>query len=238
MGGALMANATVLVVDDEMPIRRALSVALGGQGFAVDQAGNGQEAIQRIAEQAYDVVILDLIMPGMDGLAVLRSVRDWTQVPVIVLSARGREQDKVQALDLGADDYLVKPFGMEELVARMRAVLRRAPGDRVPLIAVGPVVIDLAGRSVSQNGIAVHLTPTEFELVRVLAENLGKVMTHGQLMQRVWGHQSRQMAQVLRVYINALRHKLEADPANPVLIRTEAGVGYRMVEMAASIAPA
>ena len=233
-----MTNAMVLVVDDELPIRRALSISLGGQGFAVELASTGEHAIDLICDRPFDVVVLDLMMPGMDGLTVLSTIRQWTQVPVIVLSARGREMDKVQALDLGADDYLTKPFGIEELVARLRAVLRRAPGERKSLISVGSIVIDIPARSVRRDDIDVHLTPTEFELVRMLSENLGKVMTHGQLMQGVWGHQSRQTAQELRVYVNSLRQKLESLPAEPVLIRTEAGIGYRMVDSSLHLAPA
>jgi two-component system KDP operon response regulator KdpE len=175
-----------------------------------------------------DAMVLDLIMPKRDGFDVVRDVRTWSSLPIVVLSARGRESDKVTALDLGADDYITKPFGIDELLARLRAVMRRssAPGEQV--ITVGDVTIDLAGHRVERAGADVHLTPTEFDLLRVLASNAGKIMTHRQLLERVWGNYASENAQQLRVYVNYVRRKLEADPAHPTLIVTEPGIGYRL----------
>ncbi|MDP9367785.1 MAG: winged helix-turn-helix domain-containing protein, partial [Chloroflexota bacterium] len=175
-----------------------------------------------------DVLVLDLVMPGMDGFAVLREVRLWSRLPIVVLSARDREGDKVAALDLGADDYLTKPFGMGELLARLRAVLRRLPPMDEPFLATGDVTIDLARRLVTRRGEAVHLTPTEYDLLRVLAANAGKVLTHRQLLERVWGPHVAANSPQLRVYVNYLRRKLEDDPARPKLLLTEPGVGYRL----------
>lgn len=164
----------------------------------------------------------------MDGFDVLRQVRAWSNVPIIVLSARGHERDKVAALDLGADDYLTKPFGMDELLARTRAMLRRVAPSGDPIVAVGDIVIDLARHIVTRQGSEVHLTPTEFELLQVLAVNAGKVLTHRQLLERVWGGYATENSQQLRVYINYLRRKLEDDPARPRLVLTEPGIGYRL----------
>lgn len=219
----------VLVIDDDMQIRRALSTALRGQGYEVEVAVDGAEALTRMATWNPDVVVLDLVMPNVDGFEVVRDARTWTSVPIIVLSARGQFQDKVMALDLGADDYITKPFGIEELEARLRAIMRRAhPDDDVTTIEVGDIVIDLAAHRVTKGGEAVHLTPTEFSLLQTLAAERGKVITHRQLLERVWGGYAAENSRQLRVYINYLRRKLEADPTQPRLIVTEPGVGYRL----------
>jgi two-component system, OmpR family, KDP operon response regulator KdpE len=223
-----MASERVLIVDDEPQIRRALQTALAGHGYRVEAAPDGHAALTTIAAWQPDVVVLDLVMPGMDGLEVLRDVRAWSQVPIIVLSARGQEQDKVTALDLGGDDYLTKPFGMEELLARVRVLLRRRGGPVEPIVKFGEIAIDLQAHVVTRDGQEIHLTPTEFDLLRTLAANAGKVLTHRQLLERVWGEYAAHNAQQLRVYINYLRRKLEDDPARPQWIVTEPGVGYRL----------
>ena len=223
-----MSGERVLVVDDEPQIRRALRTALVGHGYAVEVAEDGEGALAALAARLPDLVVLDLVMPGTDGFEVLRQTRAWSKVPIVVLSARGQERDKVEALDLGADDYLTKPFGMEELLARVRAVLRRAGAPDQPTIAVGEVTIDLARHVVTKGGAEVHLTPTEYDLLRVLAMEAGKVLTHRQLLQRVWGGYASENAQQLRVYVNYLRRKLEDDPARPRWLVTEPGVGYRL----------
>jgi len=180
------------------------------------------------AARAPDIVVLDLVMPGIDGFEVLRQLRAWSRLPVLVLSAHGQERDKVEALDLGADAYLTKPFGMGELLARLHAVLRRGGGPQDSVLQVGDVVIDLARHVVTRSGNEIHLTPTEYDLLRVLASDADKVLTHRQLLERVWGGYAAENTQQLRVYINYLRRKLEGDPTRPDLIMTEPGVGYRL----------
>ena len=223
-----MTGPRILVVDDEPQIRRALVTALQGHGYAVEAAEDGEDALARIAAWQPDAVVLDLVMPRRDGLDVLRELRTWTELPVIVLSARGQETDKVTALDLGADDYLTKPFGIDELLARLRAVLRRSSPLRDNVITAQHVSVDLARHVVTVDGQEVHLTPTEFDLLAVLATNAGKVMTHRALLEKVWGGYASENSQQLRVYINYLRRKLERDPHEPTLILTEPGVGYRL----------
>jgi two-component system KDP operon response regulator KdpE len=223
-----MSGERVLIVDDEPQIRRALRTALAGHGYEIAVAEDGEEALTALAARLPDVVVLDLVMPGTDGFEVLRQTRGWSTVPIIVLSARGQEPDKVAALDLGADDYLTKPFGMEELLARLRAVLRRAGTPQEPVISIGDVTIDLARHVVTRRDEEVHLTPTEYDLLRVLATNAGKVLTHRQILERVWGSYAAENSQQLRVYINYLRRKLEDDPARPHWLLTEPGVGYRL----------
>lgn len=223
-----MSGERVLVVDDEPQIRRALRTALTGNGYEVTTADGGGAALETIAAWQPDIVVLDLVMPGFDGFAVLRDLRGWSDVPVIVLSARGQEGDKVAALDLGADDYLTKPFGIGELLARLRALARRAHRNVDEVLVAGRVTIDLASHVVTRDGEEVHLTPTEFGLLRALAAEAGKVLTHRQLLERVWGGYAAENTQQLRVYINYLRRKLEENPAEPALIQTEPGVGYRL----------
>ena len=223
-----MSGERVLVVDDEPQIRRALRTALGGHGYAVEVAEDGEGALAALAARVPDVVVLDLMMPGIDGLEVVRQTRAWSKVPIVVLSARGEERVKVEALDLGADDYLTKPFGLDELLARVRAVLRRAGAPQNPVLTAGDVAIDLARHVVTRRGEEVHLTPTEYDLLRVLATDADKVLTHRQLLERVWGGYASENSQQLRVYVNYLRRKLEDDPARPRLLVTEPGVGYRL----------
>jgi two-component system, OmpR family, KDP operon response regulator KdpE len=223
-----MSGERVLVVDDEPQIRRALNSALTAHGYAVAVAEDSATALETIASWAPDAVVLDLVMPRVDGFEVLRQTRTWSPVPIIVLSARGGEADKVAALDLGADDYLTKPFGMAELLARLRVVLRRERVGAPEQLTAGDVTVDLRRYLVFRGGHEVHLTPTEFDLLRVLASEAGRVLTHRQLLERVWGNYAAENSQQLRVYINYLRRKLEEDPRNPQLIVTEPGVGYRL----------
>jgi two-component system KDP operon response regulator KdpE len=228
----------VLVVDDEPQIRRALQSALTGHGYDVSTAENGAEALTAIASWRPDAVILDLMLPDISGSDVLRDTRTWSSLPIIVLSARGGESDKVNALNEGADDYLVKPFGMAELLARLRVVLRRTRVGLAEVMTFGNVTIDLRRYLVLRDGHEVHLTPTEFDLLRVMASEAGRVLTHRQLLERVWGSYASENAQQLRVYINYLRRKLEDDPGHPQLILTDPGVGYRLnVDHPAPAAP-
>ena len=223
-----MSGGRILVVDDEPQIRRALRTALTGHGYDVEVAETGAEALTLLPSWQPDALVLDLVMPDIDGTEVLRQTRTWSDLPVIVLSARGQERDKVHALDLGADDYLTKPFGMDELLARVRAILRRRGETQETTLAFGDVEVDLAKHVVTKAGAEVHLTPTEFDLLRVLGVNAGKVITHHQLLERVWGSYAAENSQQLRVYINYLRRKLEDEPARPRWIVTDPGVGYRL----------
>ena len=228
----------ILVVDDEPQIRRALQSALTGHGYDVATAQNGAEALGAIASWRPDVVILDLMLPDIPGNEVLRETRTWSAMPIVVLSARGGESDKVNALNEGADDYLVKPFSMAELLARLRVILRRTRVGMTDELTIGNITIDLRRYLVLRDGHEVHLTPTEFDLLRVMASEAGRVLTHRQLLERVWGSYASENAQQLRVYINYLRRKLEDDPAHPRLILTDPGVGYRLNTEAATAAGA
>ncbi len=222
-------GAHVLVVDDEPQIRRALRAGLQAHGFEVVLAADGEAALDAAALQPPDVVILDLGLPDRDGIEVVRQLREWSSVPILILSVRGAEREKVLALDSGADDYLTKPFGMDELLARVRAALRRAAGQGrgEPVLEFDELRIDLASRVVTVAGREVHLTPTEYELLRELAVNAGRVLTHQMLLTNVWGPASADATHYLRVYINQLRQKLEPEPTRPRYIVTEPGVGYR-----------
>jgi two-component system, OmpR family, KDP operon response regulator KdpE len=239
-----MTNATrILLAEDELPLRDFVSRNLQARGFEVLEASNGLEALAIWEHENPHLLILDLMMPRMDGLAVCQHVREHSSmVPIIVLTALDAEKNKVAALDLGADDYLTKPFGVEELMARVRAMLRRAKWEFVPLASgikhFGEIEIDLAGHIVRLQGATVRLSPTEFALLEQLASNTGKVLTHRQLLQSIWGPEYGGEAEYLRVYINRLRQKLEADPANPCYILTEPGVGYRLVTPEAGTAHA
>ena len=222
-------NLRVLVVDDEPAIRRFLRVSLGAHGCTVFEATNGQEALAGVAAHRPDVVILDLGLPDIDGLEVTRQLREWTRLPIIILSVRGEEAEKIAALDAGADDYLTKPFGAGELLARMRAAVRRASSPTVePLFASGSLTVDLGRRLVAVDGNAVQLTPTEYDLLRLLVTHAGKVLTQHQLLREVWGAGYETEAHMLRVNISNLRRKIEPDPARPRYVLTEPGVGYRL----------
>lgn len=219
----------VLVVEDEPQVRRFLRASLGSRGYRLVEASTCREAEQLATSYAPDLFLLDLGLPDGDGIELTRSLRTWTHAPIIVLSARGREEDKVDALDAGADDYLTKPFGVNELLARIRVALRHAQGSSPdePTLEVGPLRIDLARREVRMEGRDVRLTPTEFKLLVLLARSAGKVLTHGQILREIWGPHSTQ-AHVVRVHMAELRRKLEADPSRPRLLVTEIGVGYRL----------
>jgi two-component system, OmpR family, KDP operon response regulator KdpE len=223
------AGQRVLVVDDENAIRRYLKTALSAQGFAVYEASDGQEALNAVVENRPDIIILDLGLPDFDGVEVTRRLREWSNTPIIILSVREAEQDKISALDAGADDYLTKPFGTGELMARMRVVMRRLAGKPdEPVLQVDDLKMDLSRRVVTVNENQVALTPTEYEILRLLLQNAGKVITHRQLLRQVWGTAYESEMHVLRVNISNLRRKIEPDPARPHYLITEPGVGYRI----------
>jgi two-component system KDP operon response regulator KdpE len=220
----------VLVVDDEPQIVRGLKIILRGAGYAVEAAETKAEALAALAARPPDVVVLDLVLPDGSGVEVCREVRRWSRLPILVLSAVGDEREKVRALDAGADDYVTKPFGTDELLARLRAVLRRSESrdGSTPVIEIGEIAIDLADRTITRSGRNVHLTPIEFDLVGVLAQNEGRLVTHKQLLREVWGPQYGEETHYLRVHVAHIRAKLEADPARPRYLITEPGVGYRL----------
>jgi len=228
-----MKGKRILLAEDEVALRDFVSRNLRARGFEVLEASNGLEAIAVWERENPYLLILDIMMPRMDGLEVCRRVREHSAVPIIVLTALDMESDKVAALDLGADDYLTKPFGVEELLARVRAVLRRSQWEVVPLAGgikrFGDLEIDLTGHIVRLRGMEVRLSPTEFALLKQLVTNAGKVLTHRMLLQSIWGPEYGGEAEYLRVYINRLRHKLEPDSASPRFLLTEPGVGYRFV---------
>jgi two-component system KDP operon response regulator KdpE len=220
--------STVLVIDDDPALVRALDINLRARGYQVHAAGTGAAALRLAATHAPDAVILDLGLPDMDGSEVIAGLRGWTGVPILVLSAREQSRQKVAALDAGADDYVVKPFGMDELLARLRAAIRRGtPAPAQPTVTTADFTIDLSAGRVTSAGTDVKLTPTEWHLLEVLARNPGKVLDHAQLLTEVWGPAYREQANYLRVYIAALRRKLEPDAANPRHLLTEVGRGYR-----------
>jgi two-component system KDP operon response regulator KdpE len=219
----------VLVVDDEPPIRRFLHTSLTNHGYDVFEAVDGREALAAIVANRPDLVILDLGLPDMDGIEVTRRLREWTQVPIIIVTVQEQESAKITALDAGADDYVTKPFGMGELLARMRVALRRAASPAAePVFIIDELVVDQARRLVSVSGRDVQLTPTEYDLLRVLVAHAGRVLTHRQLLRQVWGVGYEGEAHLLRVNMSNLRHKIEPDPARPHYIVTEPGVGYRL----------
>ena len=219
-----------LVIDDELQIRRLLRVCLEGNGYRVQEAATGQEGITQAAHHPPDIIILDLGLPDIDGVSVLKRLREWSRVPVVVLSVRDREDDKIAALDGGADDFITKPFSTGELLARLRVAQRHVmPSGESPLFHTGDLEVDLTARVVRLKGREVKLTGTEYSLLRLFVQHSGKVLTHGQILKEVWGPNYIEHTHYLRVYIAHLREKLEADPAKPRLIVTESGVGYRLV---------
>ncbi len=227
-----MKKERVLVVDDEIGIRRALQRALAARDYEVETAVDGKEAVAAAEIFAPDLIVLDLNMPEMDGMEVCRHVRKWSSVPILVLSVREDESDKVEALDLGADDYLTKPFGIDELLARVRALLRRAEpaiGPAAPTFRAGDVWIDLGAQQVTRGGEDVRLTRTEWALLEALARHHAKLLTHRWLLEAVWGEGYGDDVEVLRVFVSQLRKKIEPDPSRPRLIVTEPGIGYRWV---------
>jgi two-component system KDP operon response regulator KdpE len=224
-----MSNERVLVVDDEQAIRRFLRVTLTSQAYAVIEAASGQEALSSVATQKPDIIILDLGLPDLDGVEVVRMLREWIQIPIIILSVRRSESDKIAALDAGADDYLTKPFGVGELLARLRASLRRAARTTdEPVFANGSLKVDLERRVVTVSGQEVQLTPHEYELLRAFITHAGKVLTHRHLLREVWGVEYGDELHMLHVNISNLRRKIEPDPTRPQFIITEPGVGYRL----------
>ena len=219
----------VLIVDDERSIRRYLHAALNAQVNEVLEAANGAEALKAVALQRPDILVLDLGLPDLDGVEVTRRIREWSQIPIIILSVREQESDKIAALDAGADDYLTKPFGTGELMARIRAAVRRsAHPENEPMIEVNQLRVDLAHRRVTLANQDIALTPTEYDILRLLAQNIGKVLTHHQLLRQVWGTAYGEELHLLRVNISNLRRKIEPDPTRPRYIMTEAGVGYKL----------
>jgi two-component system KDP operon response regulator KdpE len=220
----------ILVVDDDKQIRRMLDVALRGYGYRIAEACSGREGLSQTAVFRPDLVILDLGLPDMDGVEVILSLREWTQVPIVILSVREQEDEKIKGLESGADDYLTKPFGIRELVARIRVLLRRvAKSEDEPILSFDMLSIDLARRVVSARGEEVKLTPTEYEILKYLAHQAGRVVTHKQLLRTIWGPNYQDETHYLHTYINHLRRKIEKDPSQPRYIVTEPGVGYRLV---------
>jgi two-component system KDP operon response regulator KdpE len=222
----------VLLIEDEVQIRRFLRAALDSQGFRLIEAATGTDGLAAAATRQPEIIILDLGLPDMDGLEVIRRVREWSTIPIIILSARGQERDKITALDAGADDYVAKPFGVGELLARMRVALRHVARSvsesGESKFSVGDLQVDLAQRQVTVAGQPVHLTPIEYRLLATMVRHAGKLLTHHQLLNEVWGPSHTEQAHYLRVYTAQLRRKLEADPARPRYVLTEPGVGYRL----------
>jgi two-component system, OmpR family, KDP operon response regulator KdpE len=231
-----MSEGNVLVVDDEVQILRALQTTLRGAGYDVDTATTGEQALTRAAVRPPEAVILDLVLPGKSGVEVCRELRQWTQTPIIILSAVGEEEQKVEALDAGADDYVTKPFGVEELLARLRAVLRRAGPTGEPVFHLGDLTVDLEKRAVNRSGEPVSLTPHEWALIRLFAQHQGKLLTHRAILREVWGPAYQTESHYLHVYISQLRRKIEPDPARPRYLLTEPGAGYRLVDPSARTA--
>ena len=221
-------GATILVVDDEAQIRKFLRLGLEGHGYGVQEAATAEAALRAAVARPPELVVLDLGLPDREGFEVLGALREWSRMPVIVLSVRNRESEKVRAFDLGADDYVVKPFGMPELLARIKAALRRRVAAAQPVFRVGGLEVDLAHRLVRVDGAEARLSPKQYRLLQVLVANAGKVVTHGQLLSEVWGAAHRDDVQYLRVFMRKLRGRLEADPARPRYLLTELGVGYRL----------
>jgi two-component system KDP operon response regulator KdpE len=225
----MKAAYTALIIDDEKQIRRLLRLALEGADHQVYEAETGQAGLSQIVQHRPDVVLLDLGLPDMEGVKVLRRLREWSEVPVLILSVRDDPEEKVEALDAGADDYVTKPFDTAELLARVRATQRRSLTEiGEPVFTSGPLCVDFSAHQVKLNGEEIKLTPTEYSLLRVLVQNAGKVVTHRQLLRTVWGEKAESQAQYLRVYVTHLRKKLETSANAPSLIKTEVGIGYRL----------
>ncbi len=225
-------GVSIVIIDDEPPIQKLICVTLRAHGFKVAEASTGQDGVVKVSTFRPDLVILDLGLPDLDGVDVLSSIRSWSQVPILILTARDQEQEKIKALDAGADDYVTKPFSMGELMARIRALLRRLPigSNEGSILHCGPIDIDLSQHTVMRGSERIKVTPTEYELLKLLAQNSGRVLTHKYLLQHVWGGQQWQTeSQYLRIYIGHLRKKIEEDPTRPKIIVTEPGVGYRML---------
>ncbi|MDR6791023.1 two-component system KDP operon response regulator KdpE [Pseudarthrobacter oxydans] len=222
--------AAVLIVDDEVQILRALQINLNARGYSTVTALTGHDALAQAAQHPVDIIILDLGLPDLDGVDVIRRLRRWNRVPIVVLSARHGSDDKIEALDAGADDYVTKPFGMDELLARLRAALRRgAPGDP-PVVRTEGFTVDLPNKQVTRRGVAVRLTPTEWNILELLVRNSGALVSHDEILTHVWGPGYAGETAYLRVYLAQLRRKLENDPANPRHLLTETGLGYRFRE--------
>lgn len=229
---ATTVKPTVLVIDDELQIRRLLRVSLNANGYRVLEAATGQEGISEVAQHRPDVVVLDLGLPDMDGMAVLKRLREWSRVPVVMLSVKDREDDKIGALDNGADDYVTKPFATGELLARLRVAMRhgQSPSESA-VFRSGHLEVDLAARMVKVGGREVRLTATEYALLRLFVQHVGRVLMHQQILREVWGPNYIDQTQYLRVFVAHLREKIEAEPAKPSLLLTEPGIGYRLVEI-------
>ncbi|QCO99472.1 response regulator [Arthrobacter sp. 24S4-2] len=218
----------VLIIEDEAQLARAMQINLRAHGYQAITAGFGADGLKLAAQHPVDIVVVDLGLPDMDGVDVIRGIRGWSSVPIIVLSARHASEDKVDALDAGADDYVTKPFGLDELLARLRAASRRSPGQReTPTVETADFVVDLAARKVVRDGQEVRLTPTEWNILELLVRNAGKLVSQHQLLTQVWGQAYAKETQYLRVYLAQLRRKLEQDPSKPRHLHTEAGMGYR-----------
>lgn len=230
MNTTVTAPSSILVIDDEPPIQRLLSINLESAGYRVSLAPDGEEGLLQAAKKHHDAIILDLGLPGIGGVEVLKRIREWTQTPVIVLTVHDSANEKIEALDSGADDYVTKPFNTGELLARIRAAMRRTHRTAAsePVFEIGDVTVDLSARRVTRAGQPVMLTATEYNLLRLFIQHAGKVLTHQHLLQEVWGPQHQGQMAYLRVYMLRLREKLEADPAKPKLLITEPGVGYRL----------
>lgn len=224
------AGSLVLIIEDEAQMRRMLRVSLSNQGYRLVESATGSDGLAQAASRAPDLVLLDLGLPDMDGLEVTRRLRQWSKVPIVILSARGQEEDKIKALDGGADDYLTKPFSVGELLARMRVALRHSTWAVDSVFSLGDVRVDFGKRQVTVEGREIHLTPIEYKLLTTLIKSAGKVVTHQQLLREVWGPNAEKHTQYLRVYMGQLRQKLERDPARPELLLTEPGVGYRLFD--------
>jgi two-component system KDP operon response regulator KdpE len=221
----------VLIIDDELPIRKFLRASLGGAGWLIEEAETGAEGLRLAATHPPDAVLLDLGLPDVDGVEIVRRIREWSAVPILILSARGRERDKIEALDAGADDYVTKPFAIGELIARLRAALRRssqAGGEADPIVRTGSLTIDFGRRRVSVDEREVRLTPIEYRLLAALARHPGRVFTHATLLREVWGPGAAEHHHYLRVFMAQLRRKLEREASRPELLLTEPGVGYRL----------